>query len=61
MIIVGIVFGILVFRLAMGMDWHIGIAIFMALVPVGATLFLGVFGVVASALFLGSMYKASAG
>lgn len=58
--VIGLVFSVVVYNLAVGMDWHWGFAVFLALVPIGAAVFMGIFGVIGSALFVGAMFKASA-
>lgn len=57
---IAIVFAVLVFRLAAGMSWHWAFAAFLAAVPLGATFFMGAFGLIGSAMFVAAMYKASA-
>jgi len=56
---VSLVFAFLVYMLAAGMDWPKWMAVLLALVPVGAVLFAGIFGFLGAALFVGAMYKAS--
>lgn len=58
--LIAVIFAVLVFRLAVGMDWHWGFAACLAAVPLGATFFMGAFGLIGSAMFVAAMYKASA-
>ena len=51
---------VLAFRLSTGMGWHWGSAVFLGLVPLAATYFLGLIGLLAGAAFVGSLYKATA-
>ena len=53
------ILGFLTFQLAVGMNWHIAVALILALVPIAATFFMGVFGFVGGAMFVGMMYRAS--
>ena len=53
--------GVMAFRVAAGMGWHWGAAAVFGLVPPAATFFLGAIGLLASAAFVGGLYKASAG
>ena len=55
------VLSVLAFRVTAGMGWHWLSAVFFGLVPLAATFFLGIFGLLASAVFVGGLYKASAG
>jgi hypothetical protein len=56
-----IALAILVFRLAWSMEWSWGLCIFFAVIPMVATYFLRVYGLLASAMYVGAMYKACAG
>lgn len=58
-LLVALLLSITVFRLARGMDWPIVLVIFFTLVPLVATFFLGLIGVLASAVFVGALFKAS--
>ncbi len=57
MIIIGIVLGILVFKLSRDFDWHWSIGLIIALIPIAATWFGGLFGLIPSALFVAALYK----
>jgi len=61
LLFVVVVLGVLAFRVTAGMGWHWSAAVFFALVPPAATYFLGIIGLLASAAFVGALYKASAG
>jgi hypothetical protein len=51
---------IMVFRLAIGgFGWHWAVGVLLASVPVVATFFFGIVGLLGSALFVGALYKAS--
>jgi hypothetical protein len=52
--------GVLAFRVSAGMGWHWVVGLLLALIPLGATLLLGIIGLLGSALFVGALYKASA-
>ena len=56
---VALFLGVLVFRLSMGMSWPWGLALLLALIPPVATFFLGIIGLLGSALYVGAMYKAA--
>ena len=58
---VPLVLGVLAFRVTVGMGWHWTAAVFFALVPLAATYFVGLIGLLGSAAFVGALYKASAG
>lgn len=58
---IALVLGVMLYRLAVGNDWHWGVALVLALMPLGFTLVLGIYGLLASAVFVGGCYKASAG
>jgi hypothetical protein len=58
---VALALSVLAFRVTAGMGWHWSAAVFFALVPSAATYFLGMIGLLASAAFVGALYKASAG
>jgi len=55
------VLAVMAFRVSLGMGWHLSAALFMAAVPIAATYFVGLIGLLASAVFVGGLYKASAG
>jgi hypothetical protein len=51
---------VMVFRLAIGgFGWHWSVGVLLASVPVVATFFFGIVGLLGSALFVGALYKAS--
>ena len=58
---IGVILGIAVFRLSLSMGWHWALAIFLAAIPIAGTFFLGIIGLLASAVFVGALYKATAG
>lgn len=58
---IALVLGFMLYRLAVGNDWHWTIGLFFALVPLGFTLVLGIYGLLISAVFVGGVYKATAG
>jgi hypothetical protein len=60
-LLVAIVLSLMAFRVSMGMGWHLVTAVFLALIPLVATYFVGLIGLLASAVFVGGLYKASAG
>jgi hypothetical protein len=60
-LLVAVVLSTMAFRVSMGMGWHWGAALFLALIPLVATYFVGLIGLLASAVFVGGLYKASAG
>ncbi len=49
--------GFVLFRISRGSQWHWALGLALATVPVVLTFFLGAIGILASALFVGSMYK----
>ncbi len=52
----------LTFRLAVGgFGWHWAVGLLLAVVPVAVTFFFGLIGLLGAALFVGALYKASAG
>ena len=57
-ILIGLVLGIIAFRLCISMDWHWGVGVFVGLVPVAAMFFFGWYGLGLSAIFVGALYKA---
>ena len=59
-LLVALVLGVLAFRAAMtiGLGW--GVALFFGVIPIAATFFLGIIGLLASAVMVGGLYKASA-
>jgi hypothetical protein len=59
-LLVPIILGVMAFRVSSGMGWHWVVCVLFALIPLGATLTLGVIGLLASAVFVGGLYKASA-
>lgn len=52
---------LMAFRVSVGMGWHLVTAVFLALIPLIATYFVGLIGLLASAVFVGGLYKSSAG
>ena len=58
---IALVLGFMLYRLAVGNDWHWSIGALLALMPLGFTLLLGIYGLLISAVFVGGVYKASAG
>ena len=57
---IALVLGFMLYRLAVGNDWHWAFGAFLALMPLGFTLFLGIYGLLISAVFVGGVYKATA-
>jgi len=57
--LIALVLAVLVFKLSSDMDWHWGVGIFLAAIPLAASYFLGIFGVIGSAMFVGAMFKAA--
>jgi hypothetical protein len=55
--LIAIVLAILVFGLAKRSDWHWGVALGLAAIPIAFTVFLGIYGVIIAAIFTASMYK----
>jgi hypothetical protein len=52
---------VLVFRLSVGgFGWHWAVGLLLAAIPVAATFFFGLIGLLGAALFVGALYKASA-
>ncbi|HSQ55755.1 MAG TPA: hypothetical protein VLM40_08410 [Gemmata sp.] len=56
---VALLLGFFAYHLSYHMEWHWGVGGFLALVPLAATFFLGIFGLLGSAVFVGSLYRAS--
>jgi hypothetical protein len=54
------VLSVMAFRVSVGMGWHWGAALILGAIPMAAVLFLGIFGLLASAVFVGGLYKANA-
>jgi hypothetical protein len=50
---------VMVFRLASGNGWHWTLALFLALIPLGFTFFLGIIGLLLAGVFVGAAYKAA--
>ncbi len=59
-LLIVLILSVLVFRVTTGMGWNWGLALCLALIPIGATLLFGIIGLLGSALFVGALYKASA-
>ena len=59
-LLVAVVLGVLAFRAAMGMGWGWGVALIFGITPIVATFVLGIIGLLASAVMVGGLYKASA-
>ena len=57
---IALVLGFMLYRLAVGNDWHWGFGVFLALMPLGFTFVLGIYGLLISAVFVGGVYKATA-
>lgn len=55
---IALVLGFMVFRLAVGNGYHWALGLFLALFPLGFTLLIGIYGLLLSALIVGSLYKA---
>ena len=51
--------GVMVFRLAIGNEWHWSLGLFLALIPLAFALALGIIGLLAAAVFVGAAYKAA--
>jgi hypothetical protein len=52
----------LTFRLAVGeFGWHWAVGLLLAVIPVAATFFFGIIGLLGAALFVEVLYKALAG
>jgi hypothetical protein len=60
-LLIPLALGVMVFRLSSSMGWHWFVGLLLALIPLGATLLMGIIGLLGSALFVGALYKASAG
>lgn len=54
-----LVLGFMLFRLAAGNGWHWAMGLFLALVPLGLTLVIGMYGLLLSAAVVGAAYKAN--
>lgn len=61
LLLIALGLGFLAFRLAHGMDWHWSVGLTLALIPIALTFFMGIFGLLGSAVFVGGLYKAAAG
>jgi hypothetical protein len=60
-LLVAVVLGLMAYRVSLGMGMHLVTALFLALIPLVATYVVGLIGLLASAVFVGGLYKASAG
>jgi hypothetical protein len=60
-LLVATVLSLMAFRVSLGMGMHLASALFLALIPLVATSVVGLIGLLASAVFVGGLYKASAG
>lgn len=60
-VLVGVVLGVMGFRLAAGDGWGVPTAVFLGLVPPVAAFLFGAIGLLAAAGMVGALYKASAG
>ena len=49
--------GFILFRIALGSQWHWALGVVLAVIPFGLTMLFGVIGFLISALFVGTMYK----
>jgi hypothetical protein len=59
--LIAVVLAVMAFRVTVeGLGLHWGVALVLAAVPIGATLALGGIGLLASAVVVGGLYKASA-
>lgn len=57
---IGLVLGVVVFRLCISMDWHWALGVFFGLVPVALTLLVYTpYGVLVAAVFVAGMYRAA--
>ena len=53
--------GFITFRLvSRDFEWHWGVALFLAAVPIAMSFLFGMYGLLGSALFVGALYKAGA-
>lgn len=55
---IALALGFMLYRLAVGNDWHWAAGAVLALMPLGFTLVLGIYGLLISAVFVGGVYKA---
>lgn len=56
-LLVGAVLGVMAFRITAAVGWGLPTAIVFGLVPPTATFFFGAIGLLASAAFVGGLYK----
>jgi len=56
---VALVLSALIARLSFSMGWHWGLTLVVALIPLVAVYFLGVFGLVPSAALVSALYRSS--
>lgn len=60
-LLVAVVLSLMTFRVSVGMGMHLVTALFLAAIPLVATFLVGLIGLLASAVFVGGLYRASAG
>lgn len=60
LLIVACLIGIIVFKLGRDAGWHWAGALFVALIPVAFTFFLGIIGLLIAGAFAGAIWKATA-
>ena len=56
-LVIALVLGVLSLRLALSNSWGWGVGIGLALVPLAATFFFGIMGLMLAFLIVGSLYK----
>jgi hypothetical protein len=59
-LLVGLALGAMVFRLSIGSGWHWAVGLLLGLIPIAATFFLGLIGLLGAGLFVGALYQATA-
>jgi hypothetical protein len=57
---VALVLAVLVFRLCLTLGWHWSAGLLLGTIPLAATFFFGIIGLLGSALAVGGLYKAAA-
>jgi hypothetical protein len=60
-LVIAVVLSVLSFKVLLDFGMHWGVCLVLATVPVVATYFFGIIGLIGSALLVGALYKASAG